>query len=322
MFDNRKILMKEMEGNFGFKPILYVTGDRPSPPNLQLQSQIQEDVLPVFLDHLDTLGKVKHIGLIIYSRGGNITAGWSIINLIRQFCEKLSIIVPFRAQSTATLMCLGADEVVMTKQAILGPIDPSTNGCFNPIPPGNTQSGPLSVEDLAAFLNTAKDFHLGPSEMSNIVIKLCDFVNPIAIGKAYRSRAQIRNLAEKLMNLHSAIKKENRAKLISTLCEDAGSHDYTIHRREATMLGFKIRKPNDEQYKLIKDIYEDFEKELELNVRYNFPDLSNAGRVNSSLKLGLLESPDYKSNQYCHDVILTKVGPDTLNINVPFSGWR
>ena len=48
--------------------------------------------------------------------------------MLRMFCDELEIIVPARARSAGTLMCLGADAVVMTKQATLGPIDPSLTG--------------------------------------------------------------------------------------------------------------------------------------------------------------------------------------------------
>ncbi len=51
--------------------------------------------------------------------------------MLRMFCDELEVIVPARARSAGTLMCLGADKVVMTKQATLGPIDPSLTGPLN-----------------------------------------------------------------------------------------------------------------------------------------------------------------------------------------------
>ena len=52
--------------------------------------------------------------------------------MIRLFCDEFEVIVPSKAHSTATLICLGADRVVMTKQATLGPIDPGINDPPNP----------------------------------------------------------------------------------------------------------------------------------------------------------------------------------------------
>ena len=47
------------------------------------------------------------------------------MNLIRNFCKYFEIIVPFNCHSAGTIISLGANRIVMTKQATLGPIDPS-----------------------------------------------------------------------------------------------------------------------------------------------------------------------------------------------------
>lgn len=327
MYLQRKPLLRKLEKQFGFKSILYVTGDRPS-TSYPVHAQIHEDVLPLFLDHLDRIGKVDHIGLVLYSRGGGVIAGWSIVNLMRQFCKKLTVVVPFRAQSTATLICLGADSIVMTKQANLGPIDPSTNSPFNPIPPGFSQPVPLSVEDLATFLHTAEGFHLGAAGMTQALLKLCDNVNPIAIGNVYRARNQIRQLAGKLLELHENIPQDKKKQIISVLCEDAGSHDYTIHRREAIQMGLNIQKPDDQQYKTIKSILDDFENELQLRSSLVIPPPPLSQTTSHSFISALLETPGYKSHTYCQDIQVQSappgpgIQPGQLYIQPIFLGWR
>lgn len=324
MYAQRKPLMQQLEAAFGFKAILYVTGDRPANAGISLQSQIQEDVLPLFLDHLDALGKVDHLGLILYSRGGNIITGWSIVNLLRQFCNKLTVIVPFRAQSTATLICLGADEIIMTKQATLGPIDPSTNGSFNPIPAGSQQPVPLSVEDLSAYLEMAKGLKLGANGMTQVMMKLSDNVNPIAIGTVQRIRGQIRQLADKLLQ-HSSTDLRARKKIISVLCEDAGSHDYTIYRTEAAALGLKVKTPDAAQYSIIKALYDDFEAELQLRSTFIVTPPLPGQTTSHHVVQGLLETPGFKSHAYeCDFAIMTPQNPQPgqFQIQPTFQGWR
>ena len=58
------------------------------------------------------------------------------MNLIRQFTKNLEVIVPAKAHSAGTLICLGADTIMMTRQATLGPTDPSLTGPLNPEIPG------------------------------------------------------------------------------------------------------------------------------------------------------------------------------------------
>ncbi|MBU0734226.1 MAG: hypothetical protein KKG10_08760, partial [Proteobacteria bacterium] len=45
--------------------------------------------------------------------------------MLREFCEKLAVLVPFRAHSAGTTLALGADEIVMGPLGELGPVDPS-----------------------------------------------------------------------------------------------------------------------------------------------------------------------------------------------------
>ena len=90
--------------------LLYVTGDRPG-----LETQIHPEVLDFFAQHLDGIGTVKTVSLFLHTRGGSTLAAWSLVNLIRQFTEKLEIIVPAKAHSAGTLMCLGADSIMMTR---------------------------------------------------------------------------------------------------------------------------------------------------------------------------------------------------------------
>ncbi|MCB2295730.1 hypothetical protein LGK95_19840 [Clostridium algoriphilum] len=53
----------------------------------------------------------KKISLILYTRCGNTLVGWSIVNLIRQFCDEFEVIVPSKALSTGTLICLGSNSI-------------------------------------------------------------------------------------------------------------------------------------------------------------------------------------------------------------------
>jgi hypothetical protein len=103
---------------------------------------------------LDTFRGAKSITLVLYSRGGDTLAAWGIANLIRQFCDEFHVVVPFHAHSAATLICLGANSITMTKQATLGPIDPSVNTPYNPQVGGQTV--PVRVEAVAGYVDLAK----------------------------------------------------------------------------------------------------------------------------------------------------------------------
>ena len=134
MYADRIPLVQNLERLRDSKVLVYVTGDRPG-----METQIHSEALDYFADHLDTFGLPRRISLYLYSRGGETLAGWSIVNLVRHFCDEFEVIVPSKARSTATLMALGANKIIMTKQATLGPIDPSVNSPFNPQLPGDSR---------------------------------------------------------------------------------------------------------------------------------------------------------------------------------------
>ena len=64
------------------------------------------------------------------------------------YCDDLTVIVPHKAHSSGTVISLGANRIVMTKQATLSPIDPSLNNPLNPIIPNHPGKAttPVSVE--------------------------------------------------------------------------------------------------------------------------------------------------------------------------------
>lgn len=330
MYEQRRKMYKDWENVRDTRVILYVTGDRPN-----LETQIHSEVLDHLIKHLDAIGDVKKITLFLYTRGGDTLSAWSIANLIRQFCEKFEVIVPSKAHSAGTLICLGADSIMMTKQATLGPIDPSVNGPLNPqIPsaPANVRA-PVSVEAINGFIGFAREevgLREGP-ELRDIFLKLCDQVHPLVLGDVYRSRSQIRMLAKRLLcnQIQDSAKIE---RILEFLCSESGSHDYSIYRKEAREdLGLSIDKPDDKLYNNIKSIYDDFAEELQLGVTYS-PDvvLGANPQFCYSFRRALVESFDGGSHAFFSEGELLRrqvqVAPGVLQNAVEdhrtFEGWR
>ena len=132
MLADRVKLYEQLSKQFDSPVISYITGDRPG-----LETQVSPDAVDIFLHHLDKIGVVEKLTLVLYTNGGDTMAAWSLINLLKIFSDHLHVVVPRKAYSAGTLMCLGADKITMTKQAVLGPIDPSINTPLNPEIPGN-----------------------------------------------------------------------------------------------------------------------------------------------------------------------------------------
>jgi len=308
MFKERIALYQKIEKRRESKLLVYVTGDRPG-----FETQIHPEILDYFIDHLDRIGKPKKISLLLYTGGGNTLGAWSLVNLIRQFCDEFEVIIPAKAQSAGTLISLGANTIVMTKQATLGPIDPSLNSPLNPqnplTPQNPTARVPVSVESIKGYFQLAQeDLKINNEEnLNDIMINLSNQVHPLVLGDVYRSRTQIQMLAKKLLSKQIS-DNEKIEKIIAFLCSDSGSHDYSIYRREAKdELGLNIEKPDDEFYQTIKSTFNDIETELELNIPYD-PNLvlGEQSTANYSSRRILIESLHFGTHVFVSEGTLVK----------------
>lgn len=79
--------------------------------------------IPAIGDALLSLGEVDQLNFIINGPGGDGTVAEKIIELCRSHCKHFRVVVPNRAKSAATIIALGADEIVMGYCSELGPID-------------------------------------------------------------------------------------------------------------------------------------------------------------------------------------------------------
>lgn len=328
MYEQRRDLYRKIEKFTGSRLLCYVTGDRQNLP-----IQIAQDVIDHLVHHLDTIGVTERISLVLYSRGGDLLAGWNIVNLIRQFCDELQVIIPMKAHSTATLIALGAASVTMTKQATLGPIDPSLNGPLNPVVPGPNPMArvPVSVESVTGYFDFARSLGVtSETAMAELLSNLTTHLNPLVIGNVFRSRTQIRMLGKRLLSSHiNDVKRVDH--ILDFLCSESGSHDYTINRREAANdLGLRIKKPTVKQYATLKALHDDYASELELLNPYDANVVLGAlPDVDYVFTRGLLESAEGGSTRFVSRGKLRRVNVQTpagpaegTEDRRTFEGWQ
>jgi len=256
------------EGN---KLVCYVTGDRKNH-----ETRIATDIFPFLYEHLLAFDHVEAIDLFLYTAGGDSIAGWGVVNLLREFCNKLNVFVPFRALSCGTLIALGADEILMGRGGQLSPLDPSVSSPYNPPAPGQQPAGrlsllPVSVEDLMAYLRLARDEGglQGQEAMSSVINVLSNKIHPLSLGAAYRAREQGAILASRLMEQHEKDKGKIE-KVVEFLTKTLPSHSYLIGKREARkVIGLSIVDMPPDIEGFVWDLYRDYEDWFDLRIPYN-----------------------------------------------------
>lgn len=68
--------------------------------------------------------KERELDLFLHSPGGSAEAAESILEYLRSQFDHIRAIIPVAAMSAATMLALGADELIMGTHSQLGPIDP------------------------------------------------------------------------------------------------------------------------------------------------------------------------------------------------------
>ncbi len=330
-YSDRKKLYRVIEKDRATKVLSFITSDR-----IGMETLIAQDCIDQFVDLLEKVGPTKRISLILHTNGGQTLAAWRLVNLIRIFCDELEVLIPLKALSAGTLISIGADRVIMTKQAALGPIDPSVNNPLNPLANigGQNKQVPVSVESVRGYLDAVREELKinNEQELTSVLINLTNHIHPLVLGEIFRSKAQIRFLAEKL--LPRQVKDSEKIKsIIDFLCADSGSHDYTINRREAADLGLKIEKPSDDLYQLLRNIHLSYLEELKLLEPYT-PQayLGNAALnkdVSYKITRALVEGTVGGCYGFVSEGSLKRVevqtnnGPqEGVNDNRKFEGWR
>lgn len=262
----RKGLIEKLENDLKVRVLTIITGDRQG-----METKIAPDILPLVSEHLSNIKPTEDLALFLYTPGGDTIVGWGLVSLLRQYSNKISVLVPFRALSCGTLIALGADNLIMGTHGFLSPIDPSVSSPFNPQAPGVQQPGmvtllPVSVEDMAGFLDLVRN-ETGPTNekaMVEAINILADKVHPLALGAVYRAREQTNSLAKRLLSMH--LHDETRVDhIVKQLTHELPTHNYLIGRSEAeNEIKIDIKKPSAEIDRIMWKLYKDYEDWLQL----------------------------------------------------------
>lgn len=129
-------------------------------------------------------GTDSELVVILDSSGGTIGAAYLICKLLRANCSRLKVVVPRWAKSAATLICLAADELVLTDVAELGPLDPQVRR------PGETGARPVLDEymaldalrkDVLMSIDLVMQLMIGGTGMDvkDLITPVCTFVSSL-----------------------------------------------------------------------------------------------------------------------------------------------
>lgn len=287
-FSTRKEIIRELQDIRGTKLVTHINSDRrahaiPAPPALATKMGTEAQIF--FYKVLRELGAQPAIDLFLYTSGGQTDSVWPLVSLFREFGESFNVLVCYKSHSAGTLVCLGADSIVMGEAAELSPVDPSTGNQYNPVDEiDKNQRKAISVEDVTSYFDLAKDPSKANQELNdeqnannneavnaNIAFQeLTRQVHPLALGNVNRSHKQIRALANRLLKLHlnddSEAIKERIKNIVNALVQGRYSHTDILNRVESKdLFGDDVLKnTTTEEQELFCRLHDDYANSISM----------------------------------------------------------
>ena len=215
-------------------------------PALLCHSTLAADLVPVLYRCLHRIGRRERLDLVLSSYGGTVTSARQAALLLREFTDRLTILVPQRARSAGTLLCLAADELMLSGFAELGPLD-ANMGAAESQSPGIP--GTLSSEDIRAFPSMARDWFgvQRPEDGLQLLAMLSQRIFPASLATFYRLDKLIRQVADELLTFQLPADERERARIVDQLVAGYHAHDYVLTRRDVQRLGLRTIEPGPDE---------------------------------------------------------------------------
>ena len=273
-YQNRKKIYEQIEKIRKRPLIAYVTSIRPG-----TQVQMATDVIPFFIKEINKIKDSDSIDLLILSNGGDPLVSWRIISILREKFKKIGILVPYTANSAATLLALGADEIIMHPFANLGPLDPQLN-----YQDENGKIKTIGYEDIVKYFDFMKEIGTNNEVIiQQSIEKLTKELPPTLIGFAKRSSTLGLTMCQKLLLTHMTDTTKAK-KIADTLNNNYYHHGYPLPKKEAEEIGLPIIKNDKLIEDLLWDLYEDYAAEMDFNTPYN-PELIVMNKIKNNSQL-------------------------------------
>lgn len=151
------------------------------------------------------------IDIVLHTPGGLVLAALQIARAIREHKGKVTAFVPHYAMSGGTLISLAANEIVMSKHAVLGPIDPQ-----------------LGQSPAASLIKVAEEKPIGRVDDQTLI--------QADVGR--KAIAQVKQAATDLLT--GRLPDEKASALAEKLSSGTWTHDYPIFASTAKELGLPV----------------------------------------------------------------------------------
>ncbi|MEW5700942.1 MAG: ATP-dependent Clp protease proteolytic subunit [Candidatus Zixiibacteriota bacterium] len=243
----------------------------------------------------------RELDIVIHSGGGDVNAAYQICNLLRNRTKRLTACVPFFAKSAATLLCIGADEMVLGELAELGPLDTQIletkrggkRGFTSALNPFKTleqlQRFSLETLDLAVKM-IAERSGMGLDECLRHATEFVKVttdplfrqLDPEKLGEYSRALSIGKDYGDRLLRRFARWEEDKRAEVLDRLVYRYPSHDYAINCAELQEMGFQARYFDGKERQAAKGFVNLIGQRAQVVELVSLPETADTGAVTPS----------------------------------------
>lgn len=201
------------------------------------------------------------LNVLIHSSGGDIDAAYNLAMLFRKYgTSELNFIVPRWAKSAATLLACAGDNIIMSRVAELGPLDPQITQ-LNPLEGRLEQFSPLHIESTLDMIRN--EYSGGSEKLADKLMERLQF--PLTLGGFIKTHQIAQQYLVKLLQTRMLSDNKEKAEGIAKdLTTGYASHGFCINIDEAKNLGLNVVELEGEELKIVWEIYKLHKKKQEL----------------------------------------------------------
>jgi hypothetical protein len=198
----------------------------------------------------------EDIHLILVSPGGDGESAVRMVRSIQARCKELTVIVPDQAKSAATILAMGAHQILMGPTSDLGPVDPQF-----PVGSGPQGSGLVSAKDMIAAVDSAEAAVAAKPDTYPLHAALLSDVTALQVQQARSALARTGDLVIEALKSHpgrsDAQLKTLKRKLQKPLIDLPKDHSAVFGADDALAAGLPIVQadPRSDQWRLIWRLY-------------------------------------------------------------------
>ena len=207
----------------------------------------------VLYDILESIGKQEKIYLFINSSGGNGRSSSRMVNLIRQYTDKIIALVPLECASAATMLAIGADEIQIGPLGYLTAVDTSLTHDLSPLDRDNNRVS-VSLDELNRTVKLWEEHATKNDVATNPYQFLFSHVHPLVIGAVDRAESLSIMLCEEILSTHMNDKGKIK-EIANTLNSKYPSHAYPIMYDESKKIGLNVTRMEKNVNTLLLDLH-------------------------------------------------------------------